>query len=148
MEIRNAQYRSGGAHALKFVDADGNPELSLTKQADRDQTDINKIMSRYSRTGLIDHVAKGKSQYGDFTTVNEYQMAMNTVIAAQQSFADLPSKVRERFRNDPGEFFEFVSNPDNVKEMIELGLAEPAPGEPKPMRVEVVNPSVSGDSPK
>ena len=58
-EIRNAFYQSKGAYALHFVDADGNPELSRTKQSDKDQTDIHKIIDKFNRTGLIDHVAKG-----------------------------------------------------------------------------------------
>lgn len=137
--IRDAFYESKGAHALHFVDADGNPELSRTKQADKDQTDIHKILDRYNRTGLVDHVAKGVAQYGDFTNVNEYQEALNITLRAQQSFAGLPAKVRAKFGNDPGAFFEFATNPENHEKLVEMGLANaPAPAS-SPVRVEVVN---------
>lgn len=144
MEIRNMQYRSKSAHALHFVDADGVPEVSRTKQSDFDSTDVNKILAKYKRTGLLEHVAKGVAQYGDFTSVNEYQESLNRVISAQQSFADLPSKVREFFGNDPGRFFEFATNPANADKLIEMGLATAPVGAPAPLRVEVVNPPQVG----
>lgn len=139
IEIRNAFYRNEGRYALKFVDADGNPELTLTKQADKDLTDIDKILSRFKRTGMIDHVAKGVAQYGDFTTINEYQEALNLTIRANESFMALPAKVRAQFEHDPGKFFEFATDPKNLDELRKMGLANPAPVEPAPMRVEVVN---------
>lgn len=142
--VRRPYHLSEREHALHFVDADGVPEVSLTKQADKDSADIHKILAQYDRTGLVSHVAKGVAQYGDFTEVNEYQESLNMVIRAQQSFAGLPAKVRAKFDNDPGAFFEFATDPKNAAEMVELGLANPPKPEPAPMRVEVVNPAPEG----
>lgn len=139
-EIRNHFYQPNGRYALKFLDAEGNPELSLTKQSDKAQTDIHAIINRYNKTGLIDHVAKGVAMYGDYTNVNEYQEALNRTIKAQQSFEGLPSKIRDRFDNDPGKFFEFATDPKNKDELIKLGLANPPIPDPQPLRVEVVQP--------
>lgn len=94
----------------------------LTKQAFRDESNINNIMAKYKTTGLIDHVSKHAGNYGDYTDVVDYQTAMNTVIAAQDMFMSIPSNIRARFGNDPGQFLEFVSNPDNREEMAKLGL--------------------------
>lgn len=119
--------------SLAFVNEDGTPQESLTKQQCRDQCDIGLIIEQFDRTGLIRHVARGVAEYGDFSEVNEYQESLNRVIAAQESFQGLPAAIRKRFSNDPGEFFEFATNPANADTMRELGLANPLPApEPAP----------------
>lgn len=99
---------------------------SPVEQHHRDNCDITNIIKQYDRTGLITHVTKAVQEYGDFTLINEYQESLNTVIAAQEAFQELPSHIRKRFNNDPGAFFEFATNPDNKDQMIELGLAMPS----------------------
>lgn len=135
----------GEAHKVKvrFRDEEGNHD-GMTEQHHKHICDINNIIRTYDKTGLIQHVSASVARYGDFTEVNEYQEALNTVIRAQNAFDELPSHVRKRFDNDPGEFFEFATNPDNHDEMVELGLAERMQ-EPAPTKVEVVNqPPVEG----
>jgi phage internal scaffolding protein len=109
---------------IDFVDEDGTPHESLTQQHFKDQCDINNIIRQYDRTGLITHVAKAKAFYGDFTLVNEYQDALNLVMEAQDTFGELPAEIRAQFENDPGAFFEFVSNPQNADEMKRMGLIQ------------------------
>ena len=95
-----------------------------TKQEFKTQCDINCVIKNYDKTGLITHVNNAKAQYGDFTAVNEYQEALNIVVDSQAAFAELPSEIRKRFNNDPGKFLEFVTDPKNIDEMVELGLAQ------------------------
>lgn len=104
-------------HRLEF------PLPSLAKQSFRDEANINNIMARYERTGIIEHQNKFNGQYGDFTSDLDYHGAMNQVIAAQNMFETLPAKVRAKFNNDPGQFLEFADNPENSDELIEMGLA-------------------------
>lgn len=111
--------------SLAFVDADGVPLPSLTKQQCRDECDIARIIEQYDRTGLIRHVSASVARYGDFSEVNEYQESLNRVIAAQEAFEELPAAIRKRFGNDPGTFFEFATDPANLPVMRELGLALP-----------------------
>lgn len=92
-----------------------------TKQAHKDECDINKILDRYRKTGVLDFAAKHEPQYGDVTAV-DFQEAQFTVAKAMGMFADLPAHVRNRFSNKPGEFLRFVQNPDNRAEAQELGL--------------------------
>ncbi len=107
-------------------------EKSLTKQAMKDECDINKIMAQMQKTGMTDHVNTHQGNYGDFTEVQDYQTSMNQVIAARDAFETLPAKVRARFRNSPAEFFEFVDDSENEDEMRELGLLpKKAPEAPK-----------------
>ena len=114
------------------------PEETRTEQHHKDATTITNILKQYDKTGLITHVNQAKAEYGDFTQVNEYQESLNMVIRAQNAFDELPSDIRKKFNNDPGEFLEFATNPDNQEEMVTLGLAR-AIQDPAPMKVEVVN---------
>ena len=96
---------------------------SLTQQHMKDETDIRKIIDKYDRTGLIGHVQRGVARYGDFSEVNEYREALDLVANANATFAELPAAIREKFGNDAGAFLEFATNPDNLSEMQEMGLA-------------------------
>lgn len=97
---------------------------SLTQQSHASAADVRNIIKQYDRTGLIANVNKGIAQYGDYSKVNEYQESLNMVIEANESFAEIPSHIREQFNNDPGIFFEFATNPKNKEKMIQMGLAK------------------------
>jgi phage internal scaffolding protein len=99
---------------------------SLTQQHLKDETDIRNIINRYDRTGLISHVARGVAQYGDYSEINEYREALDLVNNANEAFMQIPAEIREKFNNDAGDFFEFATDPNNIEEMREMGLAEPA----------------------
>ena len=101
---------------------------SLTQQHMKKETDIREIIKKHDRTGIINHVNRGIAQYGDYSEVNEYREALDLVNNAMGTFMELPSNIRKQFDNDPGEFFEFATNPDNAEKMVALGLApSPAP---------------------
>lgn len=114
-------------------------EETLTKQAHRDECDVNMIMKKFERTGVLEHVRQYEGQYGDFIGAPDYHTAMNEVLKAQEMFMELPSKVRARYGNDPAAFLEACHDPDRVDELVELGLANPpsagaspdGPAEPK-----------------
>lgn len=95
---------------------------SLTKQAFRDECDVNNILAKYQKTGIIPFTRQG-GHYGDFTMVEDYQTSLNKVMAAQESFLALPSTLRARFNNDPAEFVRFVQDSRNEDEIVALGLA-------------------------
>ena len=46
---------------------------SLTQQHFKKETDIVEIIKKHDRTGIIEHVARGVAQYGDYSEVNEYR---------------------------------------------------------------------------
>lgn len=99
-------------------------EKSLTHQSFSSDCDINSIVQRYAKTGVLEHVSLSSPSYGDFSITSDYQSSLNVVIAAQESFMTLPSRVRARFANDPGLFLDFVSDPNNRDEAIKLGLID------------------------
>lgn len=119
------------AHERVQVDPGGE---SLTKQSFQKESNINSIMKRYEKDGILDHVNQFEGNYGDFTSAPDYHRAMSEVTEAQQMFDTLPSKIRKKFDNNPAEFLEFVQNPENEAEMREMGLlptATQAPVEPE-----------------
>jgi len=94
---------------------------SLAKQSFRDECDINNILRKFNVTGQLP-VGSVQPQYGDFSGITDYQSALNAVMAAQDSFLQLPAKVRAKFDNDPALFLEFASDEANKDEMKALGL--------------------------
>lgn len=97
---------------------------SLTQQHFAQEADVKNIIKQYDRTGLIANVNRGVARYGDYSEVNEYAENLRMVQAAQASFMELPAEIREKFGNDPGNFFEFATDPKNHEAMVNLGLAE------------------------
>jgi phage internal scaffolding protein len=142
----NSLYKHKKPAGLTFRDSEGNHD-GRTKQSHKAETLIKTILSKYDKTGIITHVAASTAQYGDYTEVNEYQESLNIVIHAQNAFDDLPAKIRAKFGNDPGEFFEFATDPKNMQEMIDLGLANKI-AEEIPTKVEIINPVDSDENTK
>lgn len=124
---------------------------SCTKQEFRRECDVNTILSRYNRTGLIDHVMKHNGDYADVSSSLDYHDAMNLILNAQESFDLLPSDLRKKFDNNPAAFLDFVHDPANKDALVDMGLAKkPAPAsvaqgdtvagaEPQPAGEEVTN---------
>ncbi|WNK12429.1 MAG: internal scaffolding protein [Microvirus sp.] len=101
------------------------PTKGRTKQSFKDECDINNIMGRYSRTGILESQNRRMPQYGDIENI-DFQGAMETVASAREMFAALPSNIRDRFRNDPTELLGFLQDPENKAEALSLGLLRDA----------------------
>lgn len=104
---------------------------SRTKQSFADESNINAIMRKYEKTGVLEHLNKHQGNYGDFADLPTYQEALNQISEAQEMFAEIPATIRLQFENDPGKFLAFVQDPANVDQMVEMGLAIPEPNEGK-----------------
>lgn len=95
------------------------------KQEFKDECDINNLMKRYERTGVLEHVNRMQGSYGDFTDVVDFATAFDVVRRAEIMFLTLPARIREDFGNDPGRFLQFATDPANASKMVEYGLAKP-----------------------
>ena len=104
------------------VSLDFSKAVSRTKQSDLAACDINLILARYAKTGILPPERR-QALYGDFSSVPTYLESVEVVRQAHEQFEHLPAKVRDRFQNDPSRFLDFASDPRNVSEMVELGLA-------------------------
>lgn len=105
--------------------AQSNNSPSRTKQSEKKACDINFIISRYQKTGMLEHINQNRGIYGEAPAA-DYREALETVRKADALFKALPSSVRNRFDNDPAEFLAFCEDPANLDEARLLGLANPA----------------------
>jgi phage internal scaffolding protein len=100
--------------------------VSKTQQSFKKECDINNIMQKYNKTGLVTHVNNYNGDYSDVSNVPTYHEALGIIEGAHTAFNTLPSEIRKMFDNDPGRFLDFVHNSDNVEAMREMGLMKPS----------------------
>lgn len=103
---------------------------SLTRQEFAGECDINEIMKRNEPvTNFFD---RREPVYMDLTDMpTDLQGTLNLVIEAEQAFMRLNANIRREFNNDAVQFVEFASDPGNLDQMREWGLAPPAPTPPR-----------------
>lgn len=94
---------------------------SLTDQSQAKDADINNIMEKFGKTGLVPTNLR-TALPDEFIEAFDYQSALNGMMQADAAFADLPSQIRARFSNDPAELLEFLQDPRNRDEAIRLGI--------------------------
>nr|QJB19150.1 MAG: internal scaffolding protein [Microvirus sp.] len=110
----------------KFVGLKCGP--SKAKQSFAAECDVNRIMSRYHKTGVLGNPLDTRRPYfGDFSSVPDYQASLEFVRGAERAFLALPTSLRLRFGNDVQNILAFVADPANAKEAIELGLLPKPP---------------------
>lgn len=128
----NAAVRILSAYGPKLRVSISFPEQGKTHQSFKEECDVNNIMARFTRTGVVDWVNKREARYGDASSA-DFQQSMLIVAEAKSRFAGLPAALRARFRNDPGEFLAFAEDPENRAEAIKMGIFKPevAPVEPE-----------------
>lgn len=101
-------------------------QKSRTRQADAADADINNIVERFGITKTMPIGAQPLS-YGDFAEVFDFQSAQNAIVDASRRFMAMPSKIRDRFNNDPQKFLEFCTDAENADDLRKMGLANPLP---------------------
>lgn len=111
---------------------------SMTRQEFAQDADINVLMGRYIATGVIPPAVR----QGYFADVDacDYQSAMELVKTADLLFDQLPSKIRERFANDPSRLMAFMDDPSNRDEAVSLGILD-APRASQESRGEAFTPN-------
>jgi len=100
-------------------------DKGVTKQADLKDCDINLIMRRYEKTGILPDLIVKNGRYGDFSEVPDYQEAVNIVKHADEQFQALDVTIRNRFANSPEQFLAFATDPKNMDELEKMGLLKP-----------------------
>lgn len=118
-----------------------NKQPTMTKQALKDDADVNNIIRKYEKTGILQNANNFEAQYGDFDST-DFNEAMNIVAEATSLFEQVPSDIRAKFKNDPGAFIDYATDPVNNEQMVKWGLANPIPKptEPSPVQVTLTNP--------
>lgn len=98
-------------------------DVSLTRQSEADAADINKIMARYEKTGVLP-VSQREALFIDVSEMGDYRSAVEQVELVNEYFRQLPAKVRAEFDNEPARLLDFMSDPANEGRARELGLVE------------------------
>jgi len=112
------------------TDIDTGTEM-ITKQSMAAECDINNILKQYSKTGIMEHINTANAQWLDLPSQIEYQRSLNTMIAAEDAFAQLPAAVRDYYLNDPENLLAALDNPQQADKLREFGILKPLP-EPAP----------------
>ena len=99
---------------------DGTPQYT-TEQHHKRECDINLIIDKYDKHGLIKHVNEFEQQFGDMTG-NDFKLMNDQIAHAKSMFGLLPWEIRERFQNNPQYLLSFMEKPENRAEAIKLGL--------------------------
>lgn len=120
-----APYNYDPDKASQEAGFDTGPE-SRVQQHQLEETDINVIVRRFLKTGVLPQLRDGGS-YGDFTAAPDFTEAQYIVRAGKEAFAALPVQVQKRFNGDPAAFVEFATNPENESELRKMGLLDPQP---------------------
>ena len=101
---------------------------SLTQQHFKEAVDINNILSKYRKTGIVEHVKRAQAIYGDFTELGQYAVHLDKVAKAQQAFDMLPAELRNQFNNSIPGFFEYIQKPENKDQCINGVFSKPLKG--------------------
>lgn len=123
--IRNRYALGDRASGLECKDP------SRTKQSFAKDADINNIMAKYAKTGILVDPALAirarKAQYGDFSTGTGFQEIQDQLVVIRTVFDQLPADVRKALDNDPARMVDFMSDPENEAECVKLGLIPSKP---------------------
>lgn len=96
---------------------------SMTEQQHLRDVDINMIVSRFNRTGVLGTPTQVRDMFfGDFSELDGYHDYQNRVSEAKERFLALPSNVRAAFDNDPGKLINALHDPDQLGRLQDLGI--------------------------
>lgn len=96
-----------------------------TKQEFRNDADINSIIAKYRRTGVLPPSAhRSAARFGDFSQIPDFTEMCARVDAARDLFLALPSAVRKAFDHDPGKFIAATQSREGMEKLVELGIAK------------------------
>lgn len=129
---------TGGENRDSLLKLRPNPKYDdgRTKQAFKDSTDINKLLSKAQTQGSLSHLMKyPEPVYGQFDGEFDLLTATEKISKAGEIFADLPSEIRREFGNNALAFVNFAGDPANNDKLRDLlpALAKPGSYFPNPI---------------
>lgn len=127
--------------SLKITRETGPTEWgpSKTKQEFTKECDVNRIVGKFQRTGVLPVPVGVQPVFADVSEIGDFASVVRKVKAAENAFLRLDPKIRLRFKNNPAMLLAFLKDPGNREEAEKLGLVEkkavkrdPAPKESGP----------------
>lgn len=107
-------------------DVDDKRHRSRTQQAGKADADINVLMKRYQKTGVLgDPLSVRPLVFADVSNVGDFREVCSRVQVVKDAFERLPADVRKEFKHDPANVLDFLANPANADRARELDLLPP-----------------------
>lgn len=132
------------AYSPKLRDRTHFKGITRTKGSFKDACDINVLMRKYQAANNSEFLRDSRGfcdgNFGDVSSVPQYQEARNRLIEAEEAFQRMPALVRERFKNNPEGLLSFLADSKNQDEAVKLGLISPPspsstlPPQPEPTK--------------
>lgn len=123
--VKKKKIRVYSAFDTPVVDGyDFYDENSPVQQHLRDESDINNIISYWTRTSELPSsrnplAVSDKANYSDTTVVESYEHALNTILQAEAILDAMPKEMRDRYDDDPINFIQhYLENHSSPKEGI------------------------------
>lgn len=99
------------------------PSDSLVQRHFQQECDVNFIVDRYVKTGVLSHVSEIPPVFADVSDVpDDLMQSYDKIYAAEQAFMQLPSKLRKELDNDPARLGAWLQDENNRNAAIEYGL--------------------------
>lgn len=108
---------------------------TMTEQNHEKTCNINTIMAKYQKTGVVDHINKHQGRYADVSGA-DFRTALELCTEQQTIFEELPATARDYFGHDVAEYVDFVSDGGDLNEILAPTPVAPetpeTPSEPPP----------------
>lgn len=121
--IEGLPFRTGYGPRDRLVkDATAETHGTNVKQSFKDEVDVNNVVARFERTGVLPEPRGGEPLYLDVAEFPSYQEAMARVREVESFFAGLPAETREAFDNDAVAFADWAMDEKNLEAAKQLGV--------------------------
>lgn len=100
------------------------PEETKTQQHFKEEQDINIIVARVLKTGVMPDIPV-PGQYADLSTQEDYHTMLNRIAETNGLFYKLDPELRAEYKNDPGAWLQDVNeklNQGDLAPLREMGL--------------------------
>lgn len=123
------RYNPPASPSLKFS------QPSKTEQCHRDDCDINTIIRRYQKTGVLGSATQVRNMvFGDFASMPDRLTSELHLADAKERFMALPMNVRKHFDHDMGKLMAALNDPKQIPTLQNLGILkapDPVVGTPE-----------------
>jgi len=100
-------------------------EPKITDPSFKNMCDINVIMDKYSKTGMLPNFPKKEASFLDATQLPSFLEAHEIVTRAKEEFSKLPAAIRKACDHKIENFESFLQNPDNHDFCLKHGILVP-----------------------
>lgn len=121
-------------------------EVSLTVQSDAPLADIQEILRKYQQVGIVENLNTAEAMFLDISEFTDYADAMRHAKMAELDFMKLPSKIREIFGHDVGNWLDTAHDEDKRDALVKAGIIEGPTASGSKTVAEIGTKSAAGES--